>query len=473
ASLANIQNAREGLAPLYILTKPFFDCYTTIGGAGSTTALLIALLIRHHDSGVRKISRISVVPSIFNINEILLFGLPIVLNPVFIFPFLLAPIVNMFIAYYACALGIVPVTIHDVSWNIPLFINAWLATDSPAAILLELLNLLVSMAIYLPFVALDDRIKSAQFHENFSKLVSLSQENHVTTTGQRLLNRPGAVGMMAYNLANDLRQAIEKNELSLKYQPQVNSNTGKVYGVESLARWRHLTIGRVPPPLFITLAEDTGLIIPLGLWVLEESVRQAVAWRKAGMTDLVMSVNVSAKQLEDPELPEKVLDIIRRHQLPVENLKLEVTESIALTTHMAQSGVLARLNDYNIRLAIDDFGMGHSSLAYLKHFPVSSLKLDAVLSRDILTSRSGHEIIATIAELCRSLDIELIAEFVDNEPQLLKLRSLGCHNVQGYFYSQPLHPEKAFDYIRQKQKAYGNAKQNWNEPKPALLAVAP
>ncbi|MDL2284174.1 EAL domain-containing protein [Oxalobacter sp. OttesenSCG-928-P03] len=471
ASLVNIENFRAGLEPLYILTKPFFDCYTSIGGAGSTSALLIALLLRHRDNGVRKIAKISIIPSLFNINEILLFGLPIVLNPVFIAPFILVPIVNTIISYYACMFGIVPMTVHDVAWNIPLFVNAYLSTGSVSAIVLQLINLLVGVAIYLPFVVLDDRIKTSQFHQNFRKLLNLALEESTVTPGQRLLNRPGAVGLMAYNLANDLRQAVDRKELYVEYQPQVDSDTGRVYGVESLARWHHPTIGRIPPPLFITISEDTGYILPLGLWVLEESVRQAAEWRKAGLTDLVMSVNVSAKQLEDPELPEKILEIIQRHALPVENLKLEVTESIALTTHMAQSGVLARLNEYNIRLAIDDFGMGHSSLTYLKRFSVASLKVDSMLSRDVLASRSSSEIVATIAELCRSLNIELIAEFVDNEPQLLKLRSLGCHNVQGYFYSPPLRAEEAFAFISQPQKAYGTADLNGNTAK-QLAAIA-
>lgn len=471
ASLVNIENFKAGLDPIYILTKPFFDCYTSIGGAGSTGALLIALLLRHRDNGVRKIAKISIIPSLFNINEILLFGLPVVLNPIFIVPFILVPIISTIISYYACLFGLVPMTVYDVAWNIPLFVNAYLATGSVSAVILQLVNLLLGVAIYLPFVLLDDRVKTSQFRENFRKLLNLALEESAIVPGQRLLNRPGVVGLIAYNLANDLRQAIERSELYLEFQPQVNSNTGEVYGVESLARWQHPTIGRIPPALFITISEDTGYILPLGLWVLEESVRQAVEWRNAGLKNLVMSVNVSAKQLEDPELPEKFLEIIQRHQLPVENLKLEVTESIALTTHIAQSGVLARLNEYGIHVAIDDFGMGHSSLIYLKRFSVATLKVDSMLSRDVLSSRSSSEIVATIAELCRSLNIELIAEYVDNEPQLLKLRSLGCYNIQGYFYSPPLRAKEVFTYITTPKKAYGLAEMDWASKHESITLV--
>ncbi len=273
--------------------------------------------------------------------------------------------------------------------------------------------------------------------------------------GPRLLSRPGAVGGLAYNLASDMKAALKRDEFYLEYQPQVNSDTGRVYGVESLMRWKHSQIGSIPPPVFIGLSEDTGYIADLGLWGFEQSIRQMAEWRSAGMTDLIMSVNVSAIQLADKNLPGNVMKILDHYDVPVGNVKLEVTESIALTSQMVKNEVLARLHALNIQLAIDDFGMGHSSLTYLKKFPVASLKLDGVLSRDVLASRSSCEIISSIAELCASLNINLVAEYVEDEEHLLKLRSLGCPNIQGYFYSRPLGSEEAFAFISKTHKAYG------------------
>ncbi len=452
---ANAAAYLAGLPPTVIFTKPFFDCYTSIGGAGSTLGLLIAILLRHRDNGAKNISRISILPSIFNINEILLFGLPVVLNPVFIVPFILVPVLASVISYFACLWGLVPLAIHDVAWNIPVFIDGYLATDSPRGSLLQLFNLVVAIAVYLPFVILDNRLKAQQFNENFKKLADAAVDGGPTDIGPRLLSIPGLIGGMAHNLAADLKMALKRNELYMEFQPQVDSDTGRVYGVESLMRWQHPHIGRIPPSVFIGLAEDTGHIVALGLWGIEESVRLMRVWRDAGLRDVSVAVNVSARQLEDASFPDKVMGILNKHRVPVDCLKLEVTESIALTSHMAENRVLARLHALNIRLAIDDFGMGHSSLTYLKKFPVATLKLDAILTRDVLASRSSCEIILSIAELCRSLNIDLLAEYVEDEAHLLKLRSLGCSNIQGYFYSPPLSAGEAFTFISGTHKAYG------------------
>jgi len=451
----NQASIADGLVPLQIFTKPFFDCYTSIGGSGSTLGLLIACLWRHRDASARKIARISVAPALFNINEILLFGLPVVLNPVFLVPFILVPLVLTAVAYLANITGLVPLTTHDVAWNVPIFVSGYLATGSVAGALLQLVCLALSTVIYLPFVSLDNWLKAEQFDKTFKKLVQVTSSGEVADQGPRFLSSPDTVGSLARFLAQDLERGLEKNEFHLEYQPQVDSRSGRTYGVEALLRWRHPQIGLVPPPVFIGLAEDSGFIGRLGLWIAEEACRQTAEWRKVpGAEDTVVSVNVSARQLDDLELPDKIFAFLEKYQVPVANLKIEVTESIAIGGHDGHR-VLTRFSELGFKLAIDDFGMGHTSLSYLKEFQVSSLKLDSILSRDVLVSRSSREIIGTIADLCRSLDIQLIAEFVEEEPQLLKLRELGCYNVQGYFYSRPLMPEDCLRFILDQHKSYG------------------
>ncbi len=450
-----LYRARENVALTTIFTKPFFDCYTSMGGAGSTLGLLIACLLQHNDQSTRKIARISILPSIFNINEILLFGLPVVLNPVFLIPFVLVPLLNTVIAFLALKFGLVPLTVHEVAWNIPVGANAWLATESWRGAVLQAVNLAVAVAVYSPFVSLDNHLKGRRFTEVYHKLMRIAVEGDGQESGPRLLSQSGPVGGLAAGLAADMRSALRRSEFFLRYQPQVNSDTGKVYGVESLLRWQHPTLGFIPPPVFVSLAEETGFIKNLGMWSLEQSIATLSAWRKAGIGPLVMSVNLSARQLADKNLPDRIEEMLKRYNVPVEFLKLEVTESVALTSEALKSEVLAELDRRRIKLAIDDFGMGHSSLTYLKKFPVASLKLDALLSRDVMASRSSCEIILSVSELCRSLGIQLIAEFVEDEKHLLKLRSLGCSNIQGYFYSPPLHAEEFFDFARQTHKAYG------------------
>ncbi len=455
---ANQAALAAGHQAVQIFTKPFFDCYTSIGGSGSTTGLLIACLLRHQDSGARKIARISVAPALFNINEILLFGLPVVLNPVFLVPFLAVPVVLTAVAYMANASGLVPLTINDVAWNVPVFISGYLATNSIAGALLQVVCLAISTLIYLPFVSLDNWLKAEQFDSTFQKLVQVTSSGEIAEQGPRYLASPDTVGSLARFLGQDLELCLARHDIYMEYQPQVDSRYGRVYGVEALVRWRHPRIGMIPPPVFVSLAEDSGFINKLGLWIAEESIRQTAEWRHVpGAEEVVVSINVSAKQLDDLELPDKFHDLLVKYKVPVENIKVEVTESVAIGGHDGHK-VLSRFSELGFKLAIDDFGMGHTSLSYLKEFQVSALKLDSILSRDVMVSRSSREIITSIADLCRSLDIQLIAEFVEDEDHLLKLRELGCYNIQGYFYSRPLLPEDCLIYMLDQHEAYGEVK---------------
>ncbi len=444
-----------GQVPTHIFTKPFFDCYTSLGGSGSTLGLLIACLWRHRDTGSRKIARISLAPALFNINEILLFGLPVVLNPVFLVPFLLVPLVLTAVAYLANLTGLVPLTVNEVSWNMPVFFSGYMATGSVAGALLQVVCLALSTAIYLPFVSLDNWLKAEQFDKTFQKLVQVTSDGEVADQGPRFLSSPDTVGSLARFLAQDLERGLDKREFHVEYQPLVDSRTGRAYGVEALMRWRHPQIGMIPPPVFIGLAEDSGFIGRLGLWVMEEVIRQTAEWRKTPeAAHLTISINVSARQLDDLKLADKTMALLQKYSVPVESIKIEVTESVAIggsEGHLA----LARFSELGFKLAIDDFGMGHTSLSYLKEFDVNALKLDSILSRDVLVSRSSREIIASIADLCRSLGIEVIAEFVEDEPHLLQLRELGCYNLQGYFYSRPLLPDDCLKYLLESHQAYG------------------
>jgi EAL domain-containing protein (putative c-di-GMP-specific phosphodiesterase class I) len=230
--------------------------------------------------------------------------------------------------------------------------------------------------------------------------------------------------------------------------------TGRVVGVEALLRWKHPNIGRVPPSLFIVLAEEIDFIGEIGLWVCEESCRQVREWHDRGITDVVMSFNVSVKQLGDADLPEKIADSIKKYGLDPSCMKAEVTESTGLSSDMGHNILLEEIRRMGMKIAIDDFGMGHSSLVYLKQFPVSMIKLDGSLVKDITTSKISSEIISSISELCRSMDIELLAEFVETEAQAQALKSLGCHIFQGWLYSPSLLPEACEEAIRQGFRKY-------------------
>ena len=445
---SNIAAAAAGKPIPHILTQPFFDCFISIGGAGSTLCLIIACLTYSKQGSIKRISQLSILPALFNINEIMLFGLPIILNPIFFIPFILTPLVFTLTSYAAIASGAVSPIIAKVAWTTPVFISGYEATGSIDGALLQLFNIIIGVGIYYPFVRIAERQKEKQICINYEKLLSVTNNGDTMTETAKYISRTDSVGALARSLSNDLLLSIKRNELYLEYQPQVDAITGKVFGAEALVRWKHPHIGKIPPSLFIALAEDIGFISTIGLWVCDEASRQMSEWRKAGVNNFVMSINVSMKQLDDPNLPEKLSASIRQYDVPPEFMEIEVTESVGLSSHLGHNVLLQDIRLRGIQIAIDDFGMGHSSLVYLKQFPVNTLKLDRVLVHDVHRNRSSAEIIATISELCRSLDVHLLAEYVETKEQALILQELGCHRFQGYLYSPSLAPDECLRVIQ-------------------------
>ena len=246
-------------------------------------------------------------------------------------------------------------------------------------------------------------------------------------------------GVERLRLEAMLRRSIEKNEIYLNYQPQVEIDTGRLIGVEALVRWDNPELGTVPPVRFIALAEDTGFINQLGKWVLDESCRQMVRWQEAGLYVPKIAVNLSVKQFERGSIVNMVAEILTETGLEPHRLQLEVTESVIMNTGDA----LVFINDLHsigVGLAIDDFGTGYSSLAYLKQLPVQTLKIDRSFIKDISTDVNDEAIAIAIIQLGKSLNLSVIAEGVETEEQAAFLLRHGCNLAQGYFYSRPILP---------------------------------
>jgi len=238
-------------------------------------------------------------------------------------------------------------------------------------------------------------------------------------------------------LERELRAAVQNRQFELHYQPQVVAASGRLCGVEALVRWRHPELGLVPPDKFIPIAEETGLIEAIGAWVLEEACRQLGEWRRAGIGDLQMAVNLSARQLRAADLVATVRELIARHGLGEGDLELEITESVAMAEPSAAIDRLHALRALGVRLAIDDFGTGYSSLAYLKRLPIQTLKLDRTFVRDIETDPNDAAISAASLALAKSLGLQVVAEGVENAAQRDFLASRGCDVLQGYLFGKP------------------------------------
>ncbi|MGZ8184225.1 MAG: bifunctional diguanylate cyclase/phosphodiesterase [Methylobacter sp.] len=247
-------------------------------------------------------------------------------------------------------------------------------------------------------------------------------------------------------LVNALHHALERDQLHIYYQPQVSMQDGRIIGAEALLRWRHPELGMVSPAEFIPVAEGSGLILPIGEWVLRCAVRQAKTWLTDGYTPLVMAVNLSAVQFRHPDLPELVTRILDEEGLPPEYLELELTEGVAMHSPQDVIAVMNNLHERGVRMSIDDFGTGYSSLSYLKKFKVYKLKIDQSFVRDISTDPEDKAIVSAIINLAKGLGLQTIAEGVETVGQLEFLRERGCDEIQGYLFSKPV-PIEQFEAL--------------------------
>ena len=236
-----------------------------------------------------------------------------------------------------------------------------------------------------------------------------------------------------------LRRAVERGELLVHYQPKVDLTTGRIAGLEALVRWEHPTRGLVPPTDFIPLAEDTGLILPIGRWVLEEACRQAARWQAMYPADPpTVSVNLSVRQFQHPTVVEGVAQVLRETGLPPSCLVLEITESVVMEDAERNGATLRRLHELGVTLALDDFGAGYSSLSYLKQLPVGMLKIDRSFISGLGRGPEDGAIVQAISTLAHTLNMEVTAEGVETADQLARLRELGCDIGQGYYFSRPV-----------------------------------
>lgn len=451
AMAANEAARAAGLALPHVMTKTFMDVFVFMGGSGASLSLALALILFGRTPANRKLGGIAILPGLFNINEVLLFGLPIILNPLMFIPFICTPLILAAISYVAVSTGLVPGTSAHVEWTTPIFLNSYLSTGSVRGPILQAVNLALGVAMYIPFIMLSNKISARRTRSAFSTL--MNRACSCADYGTRCIESRDDAGSLARSLLSDLAFDLEKDKgLYLEYQPQVSSSSGKVVGVESLVRWRHELYGNIPAPIIIALAEESGLIRPLGQRIFEEACSTRKLWLDLGIDDLVMAVNVSARQLH-AGLPDELMGVLRKYDLDPSMIELEVTESGALDSGTPESAVLATLHEIGFPLAIDDFGMGHSSLKYLKQFPVDTVKIDGAISREVVTNPICADIVASITRLCRARGMTSVAEFVEDEEQADILRALGCDVFQGWLYSKSLIAGECFEFILGKHSA--------------------
>ena len=451
ASDINIANVEAGEAPTQIFTKEFFDAFVFIGGAGCTLGLLIALLIAGKSSNSNRVARYSILPGLFNINETMTYGLPIIFNPYYLIPFMLGPIITCIVSYLGFFSGLVPLTIQRVEWTTPIFLSGYVSTGSIAGIILQAVNLALSVLIYFPFV----RLYEKQVMRNNIKIYQSLAEKVVTDDAskdpEKVLGRSDYLGVLARSLISEIEQEIanEKNRtLHLKYQPKVTAD-GKVFGAEALLRWEHPVYGYVSPLVILNLCDEAGLTNHLGTWIMNTALKQLEEWHKAGYEDISLSVNLTPKQLkEDVHLLQTIDSCLKKTKVSPSKVELELTEHAAVDQSFATRQRLEQIKQTGINLSIDDFGMGNSSLLYIRDFFVNVVKIDISLVRSINDNLQSQEIVRSIVSLCSQLGIEMVAEGVETKEQMEKLQELGCHQYQGFYYSKALSNDDFIQYVK-------------------------
>lgn len=435
ATEKNMQLVEQGKEATEILTKQSIDFFVLMGGCGATLCLLAALLIFSRRNNTKQLAKLSVFPMLFNVNEIMVFGLPIIYNPTLFIPFLCTPVVCFLITYVSMKTGLVPLITQDVEWTTPIFFSGYKATGSVAGSILQLVNLCVGIAIYAPFVKRYDVEKVKVAKRDYQKLVDKLQESEQTRIPVRLMDDAFPYGWMGKALAADLRMAIEKEELTLYYQPQYHAN-GTCIGAEALLRWNHAVHGNIYPPLVFQLAEEAGFLETLEEWVVRKATSDThMLQEKYPDRKLKISVNVTGTTIQLKSFERFLKNLASIYPVSGMGMCIEVTEQAALRLDDTLNERLHQIREMGYLLAVDDFSMGNTSIQYLTGSYFNLVKLDGSLVKGILDNPRCCEIISSIIQLTNSLDMAVLAEYVNDAAIQEKLLELGCELYQGSYFS--------------------------------------
>ncbi len=423
-----------GGAPANILTKEFFDCFVLMGGCGTTICLLIALLVFSRNRARRSLSLTAAFPMVFNINELMVFGLPIIFNPIMLIPFLTVPLVCYSVSYLAMSLGIVPLITEGIEWTTPVILGGLRATGSVAGALLQVVNIIIGVLIYMPFVWLLDKRSNEEAKDNFEDFMKYFRTNESLFNTTRLTDLNNVYGEFAKGLCAEIQHDIEHQPINLAYQPQYHFN-GNCIGVESLLRWKHPVFGILYPPLVIKLAEEGGFLASFEEAVVKQVLEDRPLVQEQFGKNVKISFNITGTTVVTPRFLQFCRQLNAKDPFRGKNLCLEVTEQAALEFNEDTLQSLTSLHEMGLLLAIDDFSMGQTSLNYLKNSLFDIIKLDGSLVKGLFAHQNCQEIISSIVSLSTSLHLTVLAEFVETEKERDTLHEIGCDCYQGYLYS--------------------------------------
>ena len=427
-----------GYTPTNIFTKQFFDVFVYMGGAGTTLSLIFAMLIGTKRSITRQVSKVSLLPGLINVNEMIIFGIPIVFNFYLLIPFVLIPLVLTFTSYLAILSGLVPITIESVEWTTPIIVGGFITTGgSVAGSVLQIFNLALATVLYLPFVALYEKSLSQGSTETLDKLINEAKKN------TNLMERQDEIGVMARELAIELQNDFKAKKLYTLYQPQVDSDN-KVIGAEVFLRWNHAKLGEISPYAIIALAEEAKIMNELGLWIFTQGAvaLSALSGKHEGF---IISVNISSTQLDDVNLATEFMKICEAYKIKPEQIELEIMER-ATISGAKRLDTIKELQTLGFKTALDDFGVGHAPFAYLKELNLTTVKLDGVFVKEITSNPYSETTIKAVIQLEQARNMRVIAENVETKEQRELLKKFGYNFYQGYLFSPAISLDKLVNY---------------------------
>ncbi len=433
------------IIPGEIVSKSFIDTFVNMGGTGCAIGLLCAMLLFGKRNSTKRLSEMALIPGIFNISELMVFGFPIIYNPMMAIPFLLSPILCFSNAFFLTKAGLLPYVTNSVVWTTPPLMSGYMATESFMGVLVQIFNIAISTACYAPFVLLNEKKSYDEFSSSLEALLGVFGKSKEMGEELTLTDYEGNIGRLAKHLANDLEVALvqstpdtttekAENPLLIFYQPQYN-RAGKCIGAEALLRWNHMQYGVIAPPLVIEVAKESGDLYDLETYIIERSVYDSFALRRRFGDKFILSINVTVTTLYDKRFIDFLRDLADRYKLRSGNICLEITEDTDLVTTEETADLMGKIRSFGYTFALDDFNMGHTSLQYLQYNQFDIVKLDGSLVGAILDNDRAKEIINSIVYLSQSLDFTIIAEYVETEEQRNALADIGCDLYQGYLYS--------------------------------------
>ncbi len=448
----NISLVEAGQLPTQILTKQFFDVFVLMGGCGSAICLLIALMIFGKRRSNRGLGKMAAIPMLFNINEIMIFGLPVIYNPVMLVPFLCVPVLCFLISYAAMALGLVPLVTAPVEWTTPVILGGFIATGSVRGSLLQVFNIVLGVLVYRPFVIRYDAERSEHAKRDYAHLVETFKLRELRREEYSLTELQGPDGALAKSLAAEIGYAIEEGCIEVYYQPQYNLK-GECFGAEALLRLRLFEWGEIYPPLVVQLAREIGKLPELEKYIFRRAQQDAqTLWEKVG-SSIKISINISGQAIQSREFERFLVELAADRQTGIQPC-IEINEQTALIFDDQLKARIARLREAGYLFAIDDFSAGNTSLQYLQENFFDIVKLDGNIVQNSLTSQRCNELTRMIIEMSHSLGFQVVAEYVSSQQIRDCMARAGCTMYQGWFYA-PAVAYKEFEARLAAEKAAG------------------